>query len=119
MKIQSKLQNRNLEIQEITQGLKILAKELEIPIFLLSQLSRYTDKRTDKRPVLSDLRDSGAIEQDADIVLFAYRENYYNKEKQSPENTEIIIAKNRKGRTGIVNLLFYPDKSFFKTNILF
>jgi replicative DNA helicase len=114
IKIQSKLQNRNLEIQEITQGLKMLAKELEIPILLLSQLSRDTEKRSEKKPVLSDLRDSGAIEQDADIVLFVYRENYYKKEEQEEENTEIIIAKNRKGKTGVVNLIFYPEKSVFE-----
>jgi len=113
MKTQSKMQNRNLEIQETTQGLKVLAKELDIPIVLLSQLSREVEKRTDKRPYLSDLRDSGAIEQDADIVLFVYRDNYYQKQLKVLEEIEIIVAKNRKGSTGTVKLGFRPSRSFF------
>lgn len=113
MKTQSKMQNRNLEIQEITQGLKILAKELDIPIVLLSQLSREVEKRADKRPYLSDLRDSGAIEQDADTVLFIYRDNYYQKLHKTLEEIEIIVAKNRKGETGTVKLGFRPSRSFF------
>lgn len=113
IKTQSKMQNRNLEIQEITQGLKILAKELDIPIILLSQLSREVEKRADKRPYLSDLRDSGAIEQDADTVLFIYRDNYYQKQRKGLEEIEIIVAKNRKGETGTVRLGFNPSRSFF------
>jgi replicative DNA helicase len=113
IKTQSKMQNRNLEIQEITQALKVLAKELDIPIILLSQLSREVEKRADKRPYLSDLRDSGAIEQDADIVLFLYRDNYYQKQRKVLEEIEIIVAKNRKGETGTVKLGFRPSRSFF------
>jgi replicative DNA helicase len=83
-----------------------MAKELNVPVILLSQLSRAVESRTDKRPMLSDLRESGSIEQDADIVLFLYREAYYNKESQRPNISECIVAKNRHGETGTVELVW-------------
>ena len=82
-----------------------MAKELNVPVILLSQLSRAVESRTDKRPMLSDLRESGSIEQDADIVLFLYREAYYNKESQRQNISECIVAKNRHGETGSVELI--------------
>jgi replicative DNA helicase len=84
--------------------MKIMAKELDVPIILLSQLSRGTESRTDKRPMLSDLRESGSIEQDADIVLFLYRDAYYNPDSDNVNVCECIVAKNRHGETGTVNL---------------
>lgn len=94
--------NRVAEISEITRSLKIMAKELNVPVISLSQLSRSPEQRPDKRPMLSDLRDSGSIEQDADIVMFLYRDGYYNKEAEFPNACECIVAKNRHGETGMV-----------------
>ena len=96
--------NRVAEISEITRSLKIMAKELNVPVIALSQLSRSPEKRDDKRPMLSDLRDSGSIEQDADIVMFLYRDGYYNQEAQYPNACECIVAKNRHGSTGTVKM---------------
>ena len=98
--------NRVVVISEITRQLKVMAKELNVPVILLSQLSRAVESRTDKRPMLSDLRESGSIEQDADIVLFLYREAYYNKESQRQNISECIVAKNRHGETGTVELIW-------------
>ena len=98
--------DRVLVISEITRQLKVMAKELNVPVILLSQLSRAVESRTDKRPMLSDLRESGSIEQDADIVLFLYREAYYNKESQRQNISECIVAKNRHGETGSVELIW-------------
>ena len=97
-------ENRVLEISEITRGLKIMAKELDVPVITLSQLSRGPDSRTDHRPMLSDLRESGSIEQDADIVLFLYRDAYYNRESEEQNIAECIVAKNRHGETDSVKI---------------
>lgn len=104
--MESKTSNgsRQQEISEISRGLKILAKELDVPVIALSQLSRATESRADHRPMLSDLRESGSIEQDADIVLFLHREDYYDKETEKKNVAEVIIAKNRHGETGTIEL---------------
>jgi replicative DNA helicase len=90
-----------------------MAKELNVPVVTLSQLSRGVESRQDKRPLLSDLRESGSIEQDADIVMFIYREGYYNKQTDNPNMTEILVAKNRHGETGTVNLFWNKNYTLF------
>lgn len=101
-----KTENKVQVIAEITRQLKIMAKELNVPVILLSQLSRGPESRTDKHPMLADLRDSGSIEQDADIVLFLYRDAYYHVDSKTPNVAECIVAKNRHGETGTVNLIW-------------
>lgn len=108
-------ENRQQEVSEISRQLKIIAKELKAPVIALSQLSRGVDQRNDKRPILSDLRESGSIEQDADIVAFLYREAYYKRDEQEePDNvTELIIEKNRHGSLGTVQLYFLKEYAKF------
>ncbi len=110
-------ENRQQEISNISRGLKALARELDCPVLALSQLSRAPEQRADHRPMLSDLRESGAIEQDADIVMFLYRDEYYNKENSDAHNqAELIIAKHRNGETGTVNLHWLGQYQLF-TNL--
>ena len=107
--------DRNQQISAISRSLKGLARELDVPIIALSQLSRGVEQRPDKRPMLSDLRDSGAIEQDADIVMFIYRDEYYNRDNvENKGKAEIIIAKHRTGSTGTIELLFQSNITKFK-----
>lgn len=108
-----KVDNRVQELSQITRSLKGLAKEFQIPIIALSQLSRNVENRINKRPILSDLRESGSIEQDADLVLMLYRENYYNLTTEKVVPAEIIIAKHRNGPLGIVKLSFQIDPTKF------
>ena len=102
-------ENRNLEISEISRSLKLLAKELDIPIIALSQLSRSVESRQVKKPMLSDLRESGSLEQDADIVMFLYREDYYNPKTENKNITDVIVAKNRNGPTGTISVYFHKE----------
>ena len=108
--------NRQQEVSEISRSLKTMAMELGIPVIALAQLSREVEKREEKRPIMSDLRESGSIEQDADIVSFLYRDDYYNKESQTDDNTshsELIIGKHRSGPTATIDLIFKRDTSTF------
>ena len=106
-------ENRQQVVSDISRALKIMAKELDVPVLCLSQLSRANESRSDKRPMLSDLHESGAIEQDADIVMFLYREGYYDKETPNPNLAECIIAKNRHGETRTVELQWLPEFTTF------
>lgn len=108
-------ENRQQMVSDMSRMLKIMAKELNVPVICLSQLSRANEKRDDKRPMLSDLRESGAIEQDADIVLFLYRDDYYNEDSEKRNIAECIVAKNRHGETGKVELRWMPEYTTFAT----
>ena len=108
-------ESRQQAVSDISRMLKIMAKELQVPVVCLSQLSRANEKREDKRPMLSDLRESGAIEQDADIVLFLYRDDYYNEASEKRNIAECIVAKNRHGETGKVELKWLPEYTSFST----
>ena len=105
--------DRQQEVSEISRSLKALARELNVPIIALSQLSRSVESRQVKRPMLSDLRESGSLEQDADIVMFLYREDYYNPETENKNITELIVAKHRNGPVGTVNLFFHKQFTKF------
>ena len=112
-----KNESRTNEVSEISRNLKIMAKDLNIPVIALSQLSRGPESRSDKRPLLSDLRDSGAIEQDADIVMFIYRDDYYYKESEKPNIAEIIISKNRNGECKTIELRWFDEFTRFSNLI--
>ena len=106
-------ESRQQEISEISRALKVLARELNIPIIALSQLSRAVEARQDHRPMLSDLRESGAIEQDADVVMFLYRDEYYNPDTEKKNIAEVIVAKQRNGATGSIELVWLGQYTKF------
>ena len=113
MRSDGKAENRQLEVSEISRQLKAIALELKIPIIACAQLSRANKDRVDKRPVLSDLRDSGSIEQDADVVMFLHREEYYNKDTEDKNIGEVIISKQRSGPLGTVKLAWLSEYTTF------
>ena len=105
--------SRQQEISDISRSLKALARELQVPVIALSQLSRAVEQRPEHRPMLSDLRESGAIEQDADVVMFLYRDDYYNPDTEKKGIAEVIIAKQRNGPIGTIELVWLPDYTKF------
>lgn len=112
MRTEKEYQNKNIEVGEITRSLKELARDEKVPVYLLSQLSRAVEQRQNKRPIMSDIRDSGSVEQDADVIMFLHRDDYYNREDQN-NIMEIIIAKQRDGEVGVVELVYKRDKNLF------
>ena len=106
-------ENRNQEITHISASLKNLARELNVPVLVASQLSRAVEQRSDKRPLLSDLRDSGSLEQDADVIVFIYRDDVYNPNTERPNVAELIVAKHRKGPTGTIEVLWRKELTQF------
>jgi replicative DNA helicase len=113
MRADGRVESRQLEVSEISRRLKAIALELKIPIMACAQLSRANKDRTDKRPVLSDLRDSGSIEQDADVVMFLHREEYYNKDTEDKNIAEVIVSKQRSGPLGTVKLAWLSEYTTF------
>ena len=117
MEGEGKNENRQQEIAKISRSLKILAKELDCPVVALSQLSRSPELRKDHRPILSDLRESGSIEQDADIVMFLYRDEYYHEDSEKKNIGEVIVAKNRHGETGNIELVWFGQVQKFADKV--
>ena len=109
MRTDSRIESRVTAVGELSRGLKILARELGVPVIALSQLSRAVEQRPDKKPQLSDLRESGNLEQDSDLVMFIYRDEYYNEDSERPGEADLIIAKHRNGATGKVTLTFQKE----------
>ena len=114
MSVTGRTENRQQEISQISRNLKALAKEFNVPVVALSQLNRGLESRSDKRPMLADLRESGALEQDADMVVFLHREGYYNPQTENPNSVELIIKKQRNGATGTVHLTWLPQYTKFE-----
>ncbi|HVT78524.1 MAG TPA: DnaB-like helicase C-terminal domain-containing protein, partial [Acidimicrobiales bacterium] len=109
----ARAESRQVEVAEMSRGLKILARELGIPVMALSQLSRNLEQRQDKRPMLSDLRESGSLEQDADVVMFLYRDDVYHQDSADKGMAEVLVAKHRSGPTGMTQLAFLPQFTRF------
>ena len=116
LQLKGSQENRATELQRITRSLKTLAIELDIPIIALSQLNRVVEQRVNKRPLMADLRESGAIEQDADLIIFIYRDEVYNKESEDVGTAELIVAKHRNGDTGDIKLAFMKEYTRFQNH---